>query len=86
MTSDPLVAGATVDDLNPITDCQGGCGGGGGGGFDVGPSGTTGATGPFYYGTMARGYSPVGVKTFVVSNVSIFFTGPWQVSWQPPPR
>jgi hypothetical protein len=83
MTSDPRVASATVDDMNPIMDCSGGCGGGGGGGVDAGPSGTLGATGPFYYATEAQGYSPAGVKTFVISNVSVFFKGPWQVSWQP---
>ena len=86
MTSDPLVADATVDDMNPIINCKGGCGGGGGGGgggVDAGPSGTFGAIGPFSYGTQAEGYSPAGVKTFVISNMSIFFKGPWQVSWQP---
>jgi hypothetical protein len=83
MTSDPTVASATVEEVNPITDCKGGCGGGGGGGIDAGPSGTSGATGPFYYGTMARGYLPAGVKTFVISNMAIFFKGPWQASWQP---
>jgi len=67
MTSDPLVADATVDDMNPIINCKGGCGGGGGGGgggVDAGPSGTFGAIGPFSYGTQAEGYSPAGVKTF----------------------
>jgi hypothetical protein len=84
MTSDPLVAGATVEDMNPIIDCKGGCGGGGGGGgVDAGPSGTNGAAGPFNYGTQAEGYSPAGLKTFVISNISVFFKGPWQVSWQP---
>ena len=85
MTSDPSVAGATVDELNPIINCTGGCGGGGGGGggIDLGVSGFDSATGPFYYGSAAAGYSPAGVKTFVISNMSIFFKGPWKVSWQP---
>jgi hypothetical protein len=84
MTSDPFVAGATVEDKDPIINCKNGCsGGGGGGGADVGVSGFDGATGPFYYGSAAEGYSPAGVKTFVISNVSVFFKGPWQVSWQP---
>jgi hypothetical protein len=82
MTSDPRVARASVEDKNPIIDCTGGCGGGGGG-IDAGPSGFASASGPFYYGTKAKGYSPAGVKTFVISNVSVFFKGPWQVSWQP---
>lgn len=84
MTSDRHVAGATVEDMNPIINCKEGCGGGGGGGgADVGVSGFGEATGPFYYGSAAEGYSPAGVKTFVISNVSVFFNGPWQVSWQP---
>ena len=85
MTSDPSVASAIVEEMNPIIDCKSGCGGGGGGGggADFGVSGFEGATGPFYYGSAAEGYSPAGVKTFVVSNVALFFKGPWQVSWQP---
>lgn len=82
MTSDLHVAGATVDDKDPIIVCTGGCGGGGGG-ADYGVSGFDGATGPFSYGWSAEGYSPAGLKTFVISNMSIFFKGPWQVSWQP---
>ena len=27
--------------------------------------------------------SPAGVKTFAISEVSVFFKGPWEVSWQP---
>jgi hypothetical protein len=84
MTSDPSVAGATVEDMNPIINCKDGCGGGGGGGgADVGVSGFGEATGPFYYGSAAEGYSAAGVKTFVISSVSVFFNGPWEVSWQP---
>jgi hypothetical protein len=85
MTSDPFVAGAAVDDKDPIIVCKDGCGGGGGGGggFGVGPSGFVGATGPFSYGWSMNGYSPAGVKTFVISGMSVFFKGPWQVSWQP---
>jgi len=74
MTSDPFVANAEVNDKNPIIVCKGGCGGGGGGG---------GGGGPFSYGWGMQGYVPAGLKTFVISNMSIIFNGPWQVSWQP---
>ena len=83
MTSDPAVASALVDDMNPIIECKSGCGGGGGGGQDFGVSGLDSGTGPFVDGWEAKGYSPAGVKTFLISNMSIFFKGPWQVSWQP---
>ncbi|HTP02060.1 MAG TPA: hypothetical protein VMJ64_11860, partial [Anaerolineales bacterium] len=86
MTSDPAVAGATVTDANPVIDCKSGCGGGGGGGgggADVGVSGFDQATGPFYYGAAIEGYSPAGPKTFIISDMSVFFKGPWQASWQP---
>ncbi len=84
MTSDRAVAGATVTDVNPIIDCKSGCGGGGGGGgADVGVSGFGEATGPFFYGSAAEGYVPAGLKTFAISDVSVFFKGPWQVSWRP---
>jgi hypothetical protein len=86
MTSDPFVASATVDDMNPIVECKNGCGGGGGGGADFGVSGFDSATGPFSYGSAAEGYSPAGKKTFVISNVSVFFKGPWQITWQPPTK
>ena len=77
------VASALVDDMNPVIECKSGCGGGGGGGQDFGVSGLDSGTGPFVDGWEAKGYSPAGVKTFLISNMSIFFKGPWQVSWQP---
>jgi hypothetical protein len=83
MTSDPAVASALVDDMKPIIVCKSDCGGGGGGGQDFGVSGLDSATGPFVDGWEAKGYSPAGIKTFVISDVSVFFKGPWQVSWQP---
>jgi hypothetical protein len=84
MTSDPAVASARVQDMHPIIDCTSGCmGGGGGGGTDFGVSGFDGASGPFVDGWMAKGYSPAGVKTFVISDVSVFFKGPWKISWKP---
>jgi len=79
MTSDPAVAGASVSDKNPIINCKSECGGGGA----EDPSGIDSATGPFTDGWLLMGYSPAGLKTFVISNMSIFFKGPWQVSWQP---
>jgi len=86
MTSDPAVASALVRDLNPIIDCKSNCGGGGGGGGqDFGVSGFDGAIGPFADGWAAKDYSPAGLKTFVISDVSVFFKGPWQVQWQPSP-
>jgi hypothetical protein len=83
MTSDPAVASALVRDMNPIIDCKSECGGSGGGGQDFGVSGFDGATGPFVDGWESKDYSPAGLKTFVISDVSIFFKGPWQVTWQP---
>ena len=38
-------------------------------GFDEG-------TAPFVNGWFAKGYSPAGLKTFVISDVSVFFKGP----------
>jgi hypothetical protein len=86
MTSDPAVASALVQDMHPIINCVSGCvggGGGGGSGADFGVSGFEGAAGPFVNGWVAKGYSPAGPKTFVISDVSVFFKGPWRVSWQP---
>ena len=85
MTSDTSVASAVVEDLHPVIHCDSGCGGGGGGGggVDFGVSGFAVATGPFVNGWVAKGYSPAGLKTFAISDVSVFFKGPWQVTWQP---
>jgi hypothetical protein len=86
MTSDPAVASAFVQDTHPIINCTGGCGGGGGGGGgggDFGVSGFDGAAVPFVHGWAMQGYVPAGPKTFAISDVAVFFHGPWQVSWQP---
>jgi hypothetical protein len=86
MTSDPAVASALVHDLHPIINCTGACsggGGGGGGGGDFGVSGFDRAAVPFVHGWSFQGYDPSGVKTFAISDVAVFFTGPWQVQWQP---
>jgi hypothetical protein len=37
----------------------------------------------FESGWVIEGYSPAGLKTFVVSNVTVMFDGTWQVTWQP---
>jgi hypothetical protein len=79
MTSDPEVMGASIHDLNPISDDGSGGGGGGGGGGGDNAS----AVGPFSYGWALEGYSPAGVKTFVVSNLAVMFKGTWQVTWRP---
>jgi hypothetical protein len=78
MTSDAEVMGASIRDADPVMNGNGGGGGGGGGGGD-----NASAVGPFTYGWALEGYSPAGVKTFVVSNVAVMFQGPWQVEWQP---
>ncbi|HLO30824.1 MAG TPA: hypothetical protein VK249_16890 [Anaerolineales bacterium] len=73
MASDPAVMGANIDDPNAGMSSAGG----GGGGDNAS------AAGPFTYGWALEGYSPAGVKTFMVSNVAVMFNGPWQVAWQP---
>jgi hypothetical protein len=80
MTSDADVTGATVVDANPVTGGGGrGSGsGGGGGGADGGYS-----VGPFTSGWAIAGYSPAGVKTFIVSDLSMIFRGNWQTTWSP---
>jgi hypothetical protein len=70
MSSDPGVVGARIMDANPTL--LGGGGGGGGGN-----------AGGFESGWLIEGYSPAGLKTFVVSNVTVMFDGAWQVTWQP---
>jgi hypothetical protein len=74
MTSDPGVMGARVEDADPAIAGAGGGGGGGGGraGNNV-----------FESGWFLEGYSPAGLKTFVVSSVTVRFDGMWQVTWQP---
>ena len=77
MTSDSEVLCAGVVDANPVITGNGGGGGGGGGGFDCGA-----ALVPFTAGWALEGYSPAGVKTFVVSGLSVTFHGIWQATWQ----
>jgi hypothetical protein len=77
MTSDSGVMGASITDANPILNDIGG-GGGGGGGGDSGSS-----VGPFTYGWAIEGYSPAGIKTFVVSGLSVTFHGTWKAIWWP---
>jgi hypothetical protein len=76
MTSDSEVMCASVGDANPII--TGNSGGGGGGGFDCGSSLV-----PFTSSWVIEGYSPAGIKTFVVSGLSVTFHGIWQAMWQP---
>jgi len=78
MTSDPEVMGASIHDANPSNENGSGGGGGGGGGGD-----NVSAMGPFTYGWALEGYSPAGVKSFVVSNVAVIFHRAWQARWQP---
>lgn len=73
MTSDPGVVGARIMDTDPALPGGGGGGGGGGGRNMDG----------FESGWVIEGYSPAGLKTFVVSNVTVMFEGTWQVTWQP---
>ena len=70
MTSDSEVLCAGISDANPII-----AGNGGGGGFDCGS-----ALVPFTSSWMMEGYSPAGIKTFVVSGLSVTFHGIWQAS------
>jgi len=78
MTSDVNVTGAIIVDANPIIKGNGGGGGGGGGGMDDGYT-----VGPFTSGWALEGYSPAGVKTFKVSDLSLMFHGNWQITWSP---
>jgi hypothetical protein len=73
MTSDPGVVGARIMDADPTLPGGGGGGGGGGGRNMDG----------FESGWVIEGYSPAGLKTFVVSNVTVMFDGTWQGTWQP---
>jgi hypothetical protein len=80
MTSDSEVLCAGVTDANPIIIDNsggngGGGGGGGGGGFDCGS-----ALVPFTTSWAVEGYSPAGIKTFVVSGLSVTFHGIWQAT------
>jgi hypothetical protein len=76
MTSDSEVLCAGIVDANPIITGNS-VGGGGGGGFDCGSPLV-----PFTTGWALDGYSPAGVKTFVVSGLSVAFHGIWQATWQ----
>ena len=79
LTSDPEVMGVSVSDAAPIIIGNGAGGGSGGGGG----GGNAEATGPIIYGWALEGYSPGGVKTFVISNLATMVHGTWQVPWQP---
>jgi hypothetical protein len=77
LTSDSEVMCAGVGELNPIIIGKGG--GGGGGGMDCGS-----ASVPFTSGGTIEGYSPAGVKTFIINGLSVTFHGAWQTVWQSP--
>jgi hypothetical protein len=81
MTTNLPVMGASIDDPNPIISGNSSAGGGGGGGGGGGDNVT--AVGTITYGWALEGYSPGGVKTFVVSNLAVMVKGPWQVTWEP---
>ena len=74
MTADPEVQGLSISDTNPNLPNTSGGGGGGGGGD---------GNGSIQYGFAIDGYSPAGVKTFVVSNLAVTLEGTWQTVWQP---
>ena len=76
MRADLPVMGATIHDAEPVSG-NGGGGGGGGGGSNLSD------VGPFTYGWTLEGYSPAGVKTFVVSNLAVRLLGVWEGRWQP---
>lgn len=80
ITTDPTVLTANVMDANPIiTGPSEGGGGGGGGGGGSGDESVSSITN----GWTIEGYSPAGIKTFVISNLLISVDGTWQVEWQP---
>ena len=74
MTTDPEVQGLGISDTNPNLPNISGGGGGGGGGD---------SNGLIQYGFAIDGYSPAGVKTFVISNLAVTLEGTWQAVWQP---
>ena len=77
MSSDPSVVTADIMDINPIiTGTSGGGGGGGGGGGNSSASVIT-------SGWVIEGYSPAGVKTFIISDLLTTINGPWKIEWQP---
>jgi len=73
MTGDTGVMGAVVYDADPNIPNMGGGGGGGGGGISS----------QFEHGWTIEGYSPAGIKTFVITDVTVSLEGTWQVEWQP---
>lgn len=76
MSSDPSVITAEVTDINPIIiGTSGGGGGGGGGGGPTALSITS--------GWVIEGYSPAGVKTFMISDLLTTIDGHWKIEWQP---
>jgi hypothetical protein len=75
MTSDPSVLGARIDDIDPAITGNGAGGGGGGGGRA--------ANNVFECSWAFEGYSPAGLKTFVVSNITLILNETSQATWQP---
>lgn len=73
ITHDPGVQGLGITDANPNLPNMNGGGGGGGGGESTGIT----------IGFALEGYSPAGVKTFVISGLAIEVAGPWQTTWKP---
>jgi len=75
MTGDAGVMGAVVQDADPEIPNMGGGGGGGGSGGGI--------SSQFEHGWTIEGYSPAGVKTFVITDVTVSIDGTWQLEWQP---
>jgi len=74
MSRDPEVQGLSITDANPnLPNMNGGGGGGGGGGEST----------AIIVGFTLEGYSPAGVKTFIISNLAVEVAGSWQTTWQP---
>ena len=65
------ITSLAITDLNATNNVYGG-----GGGEETTP-------GEIEYGWTLKRYSPVGVKTFQVSNLNIKIDGAWQTTWQP---
>ena len=73
MTGDDGVMGAVIYDTDPNVPNINGGGGGGGGGISS----------QFQHGWSIEGYSPAGVKTFAITDITVSLDGTWQVEWQP---
>lgn len=76
MTGDDGVMGAVIYDADPnIPNMSGGGGGGSGGGGGI--------SSQFQHGWTIEGYSPAGVKTFAITDITVSLDGTWQIEWQP---